>query len=313
MENNWKVLLIDDDPGIRKILSIALRAAGYAVITASDGETGIKLCQTESPQIVITDIGMPGIDGLEVLKRIKEMDQEKEVIVSTAFTEIALAVKAMQLDATGFITKPVSDEALTQALERAKERYKRGRDLEHYTTLMEEKWMDTTGHRNRVHFPPARKEQRGSCKQQRKYSVKYLTQEELAPLMLRIGEKFLGAILFEDLTEIHEQYAVRNAFGKAHLVRYHEHGHTFSSQVDHDIKDFLYHFRIQCTSRLVKQHYLRLHAKAASYGDPLLLTAGQLPGILARLFSYMHFFQIVHSCLFGFGFGCLSHPYGSQG
>ena len=143
MENNWKVLLIDDDPGIRRILSIALQEAGYNVVTAPDGETGIRLCRIESPQIVITDIGLPGIDGLEVLKRIKEMDEDMEVIVSTAYTEIALAVKAMQLDATGFVTKPVSEEALTQALKRAKERYTKGKDLEHYTSLMEEKWMDT--------------------------------------------------------------------------------------------------------------------------------------------------------------------------
>lgn len=144
MADNWKILLIDDDPGIRKIMAIALEAAGYNVITAPDGETGIELCRTESPHIVITDIGMPGIDGLEVLRRIKQLDPDKEVIVSTAFTEIALAVKAMQLDATGFVTKPVNDEALTQALRRAKERFNKRKDLKNYTAILEEKWMDTT-------------------------------------------------------------------------------------------------------------------------------------------------------------------------
>ena len=77
-------MLIDDDPGIRRILSIALQEAGYNVVTAPDGETGIRLCRIESPQIVITDIGLPGIDGLEVLKRIKEMDEDMEVIALTA-------------------------------------------------------------------------------------------------------------------------------------------------------------------------------------------------------------------------------------
>jgi len=143
MENGWKVLLIDDDPGIRKVLALALETVGYTVVTAPDGETGIRLCQTESPHIVITDIGMPGIDGLEVLRRIKELDPDKEVIVSTAFTEIALAVKAMQLDASGFVTKPVNEETLTQALRRAKERYEKRKDLKSYTTILEEKWMDT--------------------------------------------------------------------------------------------------------------------------------------------------------------------------
>lgn len=143
MGTGWKVLLIDDDAGIRRVTAIALEDAGYTVLTAPDGETGIRLCQEESPQIVITDIGMPGIDGLEVLRRIKEMDPDKEVIVATAFSEIALAIKAMQLDACGFVTKPVSDDTLAVALKRAKERYSKRRDIAAYTALMEERWMDT--------------------------------------------------------------------------------------------------------------------------------------------------------------------------
>jgi PAS domain S-box-containing protein len=139
----WKVLVIDDDAGIRRVLRIALEDAGYTVLTAPDGETGIKLCQSEAPQIVITDIGMPGISGLEVLRRIKEMDPDKEVIVATAFSEIALAIKAMQLDAGGFVTKPVSDDTLALALKRAKERYSKRKDIANYTALMEERWMDT--------------------------------------------------------------------------------------------------------------------------------------------------------------------------
>ncbi len=144
MGTGWKILLIDDDAGIRRILSLALEDAGYTVITAPDGEEGLKRCREESPQIIITDIGMPGIDGLEVLRRIKVMDPEKEVIVATAFSEIALAIRAVQLDATGFVTKPVSDDALAVALNRAKERYTRRKEMQDYTRLMEERWMDTT-------------------------------------------------------------------------------------------------------------------------------------------------------------------------
>jgi two-component system NtrC family sensor kinase len=143
MTEGWKVLLIDDDAGIRRVTAMALEDAGYTVLTAPDGETGIKVCQEQSPQIVITDIGMPGIDGLEVLRRIKEMDPDKEVIVATAFTEIALAIKALQLDASGFVTKPVGDDSLAFALKRARERYAKRKELRDYTALMEEKWMDT--------------------------------------------------------------------------------------------------------------------------------------------------------------------------
>jgi len=143
MGKGWKVLVIDDDAGIRRVVAITLEDAGYTVMTAPDGETGIRLCQEESPQIIVTDIGMPGIDGLEVLRRIKEMDPDKEVIVATAFSDIALAIKAMQLDASGFVTKPVSNDALAIALKRAKERYSKRKEIANYTALMEERWMDT--------------------------------------------------------------------------------------------------------------------------------------------------------------------------
>ncbi len=139
----WKLLLIDDDPGIRKVMTITLEDAGYAVATAPDGESGIALCSEISPEIVITDIRMPGMDGLEVLSAIKEQHPDKEVIVVTAFSDLDFAVKALQLGASDFITKPIHDDALQIALKRAKERYITRRELRDYTALIEEKWMET--------------------------------------------------------------------------------------------------------------------------------------------------------------------------
>ncbi len=143
MVKEWKVLLIDDDPSILKVTALALKNSGYTVITAPDGETGLDLCRSEHPHIIITDIGLPGMDGLEVLKRIKEMDADREVIVSTAFTEVDLAIKAMQLDASGFVTKPVNFDSLATAVQRAKERYVQRMQTIDYTSLMEEKWIET--------------------------------------------------------------------------------------------------------------------------------------------------------------------------
>lgn len=140
---DWKILLIDDDPGIRRVQTITLEQAGYEVVTAPDGERGMRVYREQSPQIVITDIGMPGMDGLEVLRRIKEAAPDTQVIVATAFTELALAIKAMQLDASGFVIKPVSDDALTSALKCARERYLKRKELHDYTARIEERWMDT--------------------------------------------------------------------------------------------------------------------------------------------------------------------------
>ena len=143
-QEDWKVLIIDDEEGIRKVMSILLEDAGYEVLTAGDGDQGIRLCRREFPQIIITDIRMPGMNGIEVLKRIKEDDPDKEVIVVTAFGEMELAISALHLDASDFITKPVNDEALFVALERAKKRYSTRKKLHDYTTLIEAKWLDTS-------------------------------------------------------------------------------------------------------------------------------------------------------------------------
>jgi two-component system NtrC family sensor kinase len=142
-EMEWKVLFIDDEEGIRTVMSIVLADAGYKVITAESGERGIDLCREHSPQIVITDIRMPGMDGIEVLRRIKEEDLNREVIVVTGFGEMDVAIRALQSDASDFITKPINDEALFVALERAKMRYTTRKELQDYTTLLEKRWMDT--------------------------------------------------------------------------------------------------------------------------------------------------------------------------
>lgn len=140
----WKIVLIDDEPGIRKVTGIALRDAGYDVASAADGPEGLALCAEVRPQIVITDVRMPGMDGIAVLERLKTDMPDIEVIVATAFGEMDLAIRALQLDASDFITKPINDEALHLALERAQERYTRKKQILDYTRLLEEGWNETT-------------------------------------------------------------------------------------------------------------------------------------------------------------------------
>lgn len=139
----WKVLFVDDEEGIRTVMKITLEDAGYRVILASNGEEALKLCLMESPQITITDIRMPGMDGIGVLRSIKEYDPGKEVIVVTAYGEIDIAIRSLQLDASDFITKPINTEALLVALSRAKDRYTTRKELQDYTSIIEERWMST--------------------------------------------------------------------------------------------------------------------------------------------------------------------------
>ena len=77
---NPSILIVDDEEDIREVMALALTDAGYAVRAAADGESGVRMCTEDPPQIVITDIRMPGMDGLQVLERLKQ--QKRGVIIS---------------------------------------------------------------------------------------------------------------------------------------------------------------------------------------------------------------------------------------
>lgn len=117
-----KILVIDDEKPTLSMFRLFLNAYGFTVFTAENGEAGLHVFQKEQPSIVITDIKMPGMDGLEVLKRIKEMNPLAEVIIITGHGDLDLAIRALNMNATDFINKPIQKTALDQALRRAQER-----------------------------------------------------------------------------------------------------------------------------------------------------------------------------------------------
>ncbi len=133
-----KILLIDDEADILRVLSMTLRADGYQVVTADNGEDGLALFNQESPDIVLTDIKMPGMDGIEVLKQVKAISDEAEVIIVTGHGDIDSAIEALQLGASDFINKPVRDKALTISLKRALEKIDIKRRLKAYTHELED-------------------------------------------------------------------------------------------------------------------------------------------------------------------------------
>ena len=117
-----KVLVIDDEKPTLNMFRLFLGAYGFAVITAENGTEGLETFSRERPEIVVTDIKMPGMDGLEVLRRVKEMAPRTEVIVITGHGDTELALKAVNLNAADFIHKPIQKRALDEALARAEER-----------------------------------------------------------------------------------------------------------------------------------------------------------------------------------------------
>jgi len=148
--NLKRVLLIDDEEGIRKVMSIALKDAGYVVWTAESGEQGLEIFEREQPPLVLTDIKMPGMDGIGVLRRIKEMKTDSEVIIITGHGEMELAISALQLEASDFITKPIHDEALFISLKRAEEKISLKRQLRDYTENLELKVQEATAEIQRI-------------------------------------------------------------------------------------------------------------------------------------------------------------------
>ncbi len=131
------LLLIDDEAGIRNLLALSLESDGYEVSTAANGEEGIEIFKSKRPSIVLTDLKMPGLDGIEVLKRVKELNSDTEVIVITGHGDMDLAIEALKLDASDFLNKPIKDEALSVALKRAEERIAIRGKLKAYTEDLE--------------------------------------------------------------------------------------------------------------------------------------------------------------------------------
>src|SRR5882724_6265566 len=120
------VLIIDDNLGSLELLESALRQPGIDIITASDPEQGLDLVITRHPQIVLTDLLMPGMNGLEVLSRVMEIDPSTDVVLMTAHYSSETAVEAIKKGASDYLNKPISialvREKIAKLIEAAKQR-----------------------------------------------------------------------------------------------------------------------------------------------------------------------------------------------
>ena len=109
---NKTILLVDDDASLRRVLAHHLSEAGYQVLTAANGKEGLEVFTSQQVEMVITDIQMPELSGLELMRRISVMSPDVVVLVITAYGSIETAVEAMKLGAYDYITKPFNREEL---------------------------------------------------------------------------------------------------------------------------------------------------------------------------------------------------------
>ncbi|KAA0225383.1 sigma-54-dependent Fis family transcriptional regulator [Fimbriimonadia bacterium ATM] len=112
MKEKPRILVVDDEPNIRRILQAALERSGYVVTTAESGEHALELLANTDYTLVISDVLMPGITGVELLKRIKSKKPDVPVLIVTAFGTIPQAVEAIRAGAADYITKPFDLDAM---------------------------------------------------------------------------------------------------------------------------------------------------------------------------------------------------------
>ncbi len=111
-----KILVVDDEVLVREIIKKYLTRKGYEVFDAEDGEAALQIVKEKSPSIVLLDIRLPKSNGVDVLRKIKEIDEKIGVIMITAVSEEATAEKCMELGAFDYITKPISFDYLEECL-----------------------------------------------------------------------------------------------------------------------------------------------------------------------------------------------------
>jgi two-component system response regulator HydG len=121
MTQQASILVVDDEMGILDVLRILLKGEGFDVVTAQGGKAGLEALKTAAPDIVLTDIKMPGVGGTEILAAVREQDPETPVILMTAQASLQSAIQAVNQGAFYYIQKPFSNDDLVAICKRAAE------------------------------------------------------------------------------------------------------------------------------------------------------------------------------------------------
>lgn len=111
------VLVIDDQPGIRRLLIEVLSEEGYLVVEAANGYDGLQKAKEFRPSLILMDMKMPGMDGIETLREMKRIGIGDKVIMMTAYGELDLVTEAKEIGAADYITKPFDIVALCQMIQ----------------------------------------------------------------------------------------------------------------------------------------------------------------------------------------------------
>jgi two-component system, NtrC family, response regulator PilR len=125
-----RVLVVDDDAGVRDSMARMLRAAGYTVQTAPSGEEAFELARTDGFDVILSDMRMPGLSGLDILKKLRDVRVDASFIVMTGFGTVDTAVEAMKLGAVDFVQKPFFRDELLMRVRSAADRRQLARQVD---------------------------------------------------------------------------------------------------------------------------------------------------------------------------------------
>ncbi|NOX36746.1 MAG: sigma-54-dependent Fis family transcriptional regulator [Calditrichaeota bacterium] len=150
MSNGNRLLLIDDDINLCKVIGYQLEKQGFQVSIAHSGKEGLKLFESRQFDIVLTDVQMPDLSGIDVLKKIREKNDQVIVIIITAYGSLDSAIKACQLGADDYLTKPFSQEQLRFVIGKAQ----RLRELQQENIQLKEELIDQHGFNNLISRSP---------------------------------------------------------------------------------------------------------------------------------------------------------------
>jgi cyclic di-GMP phosphodiesterase len=134
----FRILLVDDDDDIRDSLAEYLVECGYVIVTAADAREAMRVLDRRRFDLVVTDISMPEVSGIELLKHVKRLDESIDVVMISGFLDISYAIQAMRQGAYDFITKPCNYQKIQLTIERVCEKQALEKDAARYTLLRRE-------------------------------------------------------------------------------------------------------------------------------------------------------------------------------
>ena len=119
MNGKTTIMVIDDQPGIRRLLAEVLQEDGYNIVIAANGYEALQKVKETTPHLILMDMKMPGMDGLETFRELKKLGKAERVIMMTAYGELELVKEAMSLGAYKYITKPFDINVIKSLAEEA--------------------------------------------------------------------------------------------------------------------------------------------------------------------------------------------------